>query len=350
MKPSKFTIQWLATGAALALALTNSHASYSSAGQGMQTVLSGTVDNGALYMSSTATWINATPSPGGLQPYTNTTVFPMPQADSVVLGRLIFTEWGAMPSYTNTMDVTVNGTSLLGGTPLSFGTTTDANASFSAMQPSVYGAGTVVWLVSLPVPAALLHLDGSPNTVQILETLPTSDGRISQVSLLSVYQNASLNNQFQYAIAEGSGDIYRTPATGQTDSRTVSFGGLALANPTAATLSALYTYGDSGQNDRLFFNGTQLGGDDIATWGSSGKTLAYGPDVVSEDVLSLLGSGSNDVRFSVSAADVPGTRESSLRPQIATLGITQTVPEPSAVALVVISLGGLSIARCRRQA
>jgi hypothetical protein len=330
---------------ALLVVAHTSFASYSQPGQGLQPVLSGTVNNGALYFGSQATWTNTTPSPGQFQPYTISTAFTMPVVDNIVNGRLVLTFWGGTANYTNMMDVTVNGTSLLGGTPLTFGTTNDANASFSATQPSVYGSGSGVWLVSIPVAAGLLNTDGTANTVQVLETAPTSDGRISQISLLSVYQQSALNNQFQFSIAEGSGDLYRTPGVGQTDAREISFGGLTLANPTAAALTALYTYGDAGQNDRLYFNDTQLGGDDIATWAPSGTGLGYGPDVVSFDVLSLVGTGTNDVRFSVSSADMPDTREFTLRPQIAVF--TVAIPEPSTCLLVII--GSLAIIRRRRQ-
>jgi len=266
MKPSKLTTQWLATGAALALALTNSHASYSSAGQGMQTVLSGTVDDGALYMSTAATWQNAPQSPaeapGG---YTIDPSFTMPSANDIVNGRLIMTIWGGTADYTANLNVQINGNSLVSG-GLNFGSTSDANPSFSGTQSSVYGSGYGVWLVSLPINPAYLNTNGSANSVQINVTTPNSfDGRISQVSLLSVYQNATLNNKFQYAIAEGSGDIFGTPSSPQVNNRTVSLGGVSLSNPTSATLHAVYTYGDTGQNDWLYFNGTQLGGNDIAT-------------------------------------------------------------------------------------
>jgi len=332
----------------LALAVQTSHASYNQPGQGLQTVLSGTVSDGALYFGSQATWLN-TANPAVGQPYNVNTSFTMPSADSIVNGRLILTLWGGTANYTANLAISINGNSLVTG-GLNFGSTSDANVSFSATQPSVYGSGSGVWLVGLPVNADYLHTDGTANFIAITVTdtgTGTFDGRLQQVSVLSVYQNAVLNNQFQYAIAEGSGDIYKTPGTGQTDNRTISFGGLTLANPTAATLAALYTYGDAGQNDRLYFNGTQLGGNDIATWAPSGTGLSYGPDYVTNNVLSLL-QANNSANFSV-GADVPGTRETSLRPEIAALEITQAIPEPSTIGLVALGLGALAFKRRCRQ-
>ena len=72
------------------------------------------------------------------------------------------------------------------------------------------------------------------------------------------------------------------------------FGAVNPTNATAATLTALYTYGHTGQNDELFFNGTQLGGDDIAQWDTS--VANYGPSVVSFNVLTNL-AATNTVRF-----------------------------------------------------
>lgn len=306
--------------AAFVLTAPRSVAMYSSGGQGIQTVLSGTVANASLYMGTQATWINsANPAVG--QPYNLTVGFAIPACDSIVNGRLVLSLWGGTANYTANLGVSVNGNALMPG-GLNLGSTNDANVSFSATQPSVYGSGFGVWLVGLPVNTSYLHSDGSSNTVTITVTTPDSfDGRIHQVSLLSVYQQGALTNQFQYAIAEGSGDIYASPTSVQVSSRVVPLGGLSFANPNAATLHALYTYGDSNQNDRIYFNGAQFGSDDIARWNPSPTGLNFGPDVVSFDVLSSLTNSGNQVTFSV-GPDVPGTRETSLRPQLAVLTVT----------------------------
>ena len=301
---------------ALVLAAHNSLAGYSSPGTNIQVILAGTVDNAALYMASNPTWTNDTPA----QPSSVQSTFTLPTVGNIVLGRLVITVWGGSAARTNVMDITFNGTSLVGGM-LSLGTTTDTNAMFSTTQPNVYGSGSGVWLVSLPVPSALVLTNGAANLVQINEVAPTFDGRIHHMTFISVYQNAGLTNQFQYAIAEGSGDIYASPTSGQTSNRTVALSNLGIGSPTAATLRAVYTYGDSNQNDRLYFNANQVGNDNIAVWNPSPTGLNFGPDFVTFDVLSSLNTSNNQAFFSV-GPDVPGTRETSLRPQLAVLTVT----------------------------
>ena len=349
MQRSKPITQSLAIIAALAIAAGNARAGYLYGGQGLQTVLSGTVSDGALYMSSQDPWSN-TANPAVGHPASYNLSYTMPTMSDIVNGRLILTLWGGTANYTANLAVTVNGNSLVTG-GLNFGSTSDANAIFSATQPSVYGSGSGVWLVGLPVDASYLHTDGTANSVGITVTdgTGTFDGRISQATLASVYQDDTLHNNFQYALAEGSGDIYKAPAAGQVSSTSVIFGNLALAHPTNATLEAVYTYGDKNQNDRLYFNGTQLGGNDLAQWGGSGNVQSYGPDVVTYDVLPDLQTN-NSADFSV-GSDVPGTRETSLRPQIIALGVSenvQAVPEPSTLMLFAMGIAGLGYARWRK--
>ncbi len=304
-----------------ALTTPRSVAMYSFGGQGMQTVLSGTVANASLFMGTQATWTNTAWNPAVGQPYNVPVSFVLPACDGIVNGRLILTLWGGTADYTANLSVSVNSNALvLGG--LNFGSTSDTNASFSATQPNVYGSGYGVWLIGLPVNANYLHTDGSSNTVAITVTTSNSfDGRVMQVSLLSVYLKNTLTNQFQYAIAEGSGDIYNAPASGEVDKRTVSFGDLSLAQVNSATQQVLYTYAPNGQNNRLYFNGIQLGGDDVANYDPTATGLDYGPSVVSFDVTPYVAS-SNLATFSVSSADVPPSVASRLRPQIAVLTIT----------------------------
>jgi hypothetical protein len=317
------------TALATGLLALSAQAGFSTPGQGVSNVFAGTVNNGALFWGTTPTWTNNTPA----LPCTTTTGFALPACDRVVKSRLLMTVWGGTANYTCQMNATVNGASLPGVNPLVFGTTGDANPVFTENAPCAYGAGSGLWLVALPVPPDMLHTDGSSNIVNVTVTTPDSfDGRLHHVTLVAVYQSSSLTNQFDYALAEGSGDIYGNPTVPQVNQRAVMFGA-DPTNATAATLTALYTYGDTGQNDRLLFTGTQLGGNDIAQWDKTGTGLNYGPSVVSFDVLANLAT-TNALRFAVAAADVPGTRETSLRPQLTVLTVTRPPAGPSlAIAL-----------------
>ena len=220
------------------------------AGLGMTNVLTGSVANGGLFWTNIPTWLNVPPS----LPYTNQVAFALPSCDRVVASRLVMTLWGGTPDYTCQMTVNINGTNLPAANPFVFGTTTDLNAIFSADAPCAYGSGYGVWLVALPVPGGMLHTNGSPNTVSVVETTPDSfDGRIQHVTLVAVYQSRALTNNFDYALAEGSGDIYGTPTPPEVDQRTAVFGAVNPTNATAATLTALYTYGRHGSKRRVVF-------------------------------------------------------------------------------------------------
>jgi hypothetical protein len=288
-----------------------------SPGDGISNVLSGSVANGALYFQSSTNWLNSgSPS----KPYVLTNYYTLPVCDSISVARIMTTVWGATANYSDQMTVTVNGTNLPLANPLTFGTTADANAEFSPTAASVYGVGSGLWLVTLPVPPEMLFKDGSSNSIVINQTTPDSfDGRIHHVTFLAVYQNSTLANTFDYAIAEGSGDVFKSPSGTQVSQRNVAFAAVNPTNATAATITALYTYGDTGQNDRLYFNGVQYGSDDVAQWD---KSIAnYGPSIVSFDVLASL-TNNNTLTFSV-GSDVPATQETSLRPQLAVLAVTR---------------------------
>jgi hypothetical protein len=304
-----------------------------SPGNGISNVLSGSVANGALYWETTTNWLASTPA----KPYALTNSFTLPACDSIRVARIVTTVWGGTANYTSQMTVSVNGANLALANPLTFGTTGDTNAEFSATAANAYGSGSGLWLVSLPVPAEMLYTDGTPNTVVMTQTTPDSfDGRIHHVTLLAVYQSAGLANRFDYAIAEGSGDIFKSPAGTQLSQRTVAFAGVSTNSATAAKLTALYTYGDTSQNDRLYFNGVQYGSDDVAQWD---KSIAnFGPSAVGFDVLSNL-AVSNTVTFSV-GADVPPTQETSLRPQLAALAVTRAALSAGTVGLTRVDVSG----------
>lgn len=322
---------------------TAARADYNKYGQGMQVVASGTLTNGGLDIQTVSPWLNAgAPISTMADTYTLNTTFTGPACDSIVASRLVLSIWGANASNTCRLDVSANGTSLgsvsFGGDGLN-GSTLDPNPAFSTSQTNVYGGGSGVWLVSIPITnLGVLNRNAANNDFALTLTplyqggsVPF-DGRFVQASLVSLYQKADLNNSFAYALAEGTGDIYRG-TTGAEKSRSASLGTADTANVAAATLRALYTYGDLNQNDRLYFNGVPLGGDDIAQYAGTSGHLNYGPDLVSFDVTSAL-AGTNSLEFSVDAADgIPGTLESSLRPSLAILTIAQ-VPEPASIAML----------------
>jgi hypothetical protein len=319
----------MALGIGLVAPVVHVQAGFAAEGHGIQPVLQGSVANGALFLESQATWLNAvTPD----KPYVIATTFTLPACDGVVVSRLVMTVWGGTPDYVCELGVQINGTEVPMAAPLTFGSTADANAVFSATEPSVYGSGSGVWLVGIPVSGDLLHQDGSANQVQFTVNTPDSfDGRINQVTLLAVYQDAILNHTFDYAIAEGSGDIYRNPTEVRVDARTVTLPMTTPEGAHAARLHALYTYADIGQNDLLRFNGAQLAGEDLAGWDKTGSGLDYGPNLVSFDVLDHV-AVDNEVTFSVSATDLPDTREFSLRPQLAVLELTRPASPPALTA------------------
>jgi hypothetical protein len=298
-----------------------------SPGHGISNVLSGSLANGVLYWQSTSNWLNTGNPITTYGTYAITNDYLLPVCDSISVARIGMTIWGGTANYVSEMTVSINGTNLPSTNPIIFGTTNDVNPVFSATSANAYGSGSGVWLVTLPLPPEMLLKDGTPNTVIISQTSTNGfDGRVQHVTLLAVCQQSSLANTFDYSIAEGSGDIYRTPAGTQVSQRTVAFDPVNPTDATAATLQVLYTYGDA-NNDRLYFNSTQFGSDNVADWSTA--VLNNGPSVVSFDVLANL-VASNSVTFSL-GADVPVTQETSLRPQLAALAVTRpaTVTPPS---------------------
>jgi hypothetical protein len=301
-----------------------------SPGHGISNVLSGSIANGALYWQSTTNWLNTANPITSFTTYAVTNDYFVPACDSISVARIVMTVWGGTANYISQMNVTINGTNLSAANPLVFGSTTDTNPVFSANSANTYGSGSGVWLVTLPVPPEMLLKDGTPNTIIVSQTSPNGfDGRVQHVTLLAVYQKSSLANTLDYSIAEGGGDIYKTPTGSQVSQRSVPFAPVNPAAATAGKLQVLYTYGDA-LNDRLYFNGTQLGSDNVADWSTA--VVNNGPSIVSFDVLGNL-VASNTVTFSL-GADVPATQETSLRPQLAALAVTR----PAAVPLPLLTI------------
>jgi hypothetical protein len=328
----------MALGLSLASLAPNAQAGYTQYGAGMQVITNRSLPNGALFLETRTTWLNAG---APAKPYTVGTGFTLPACDAVHAARLVLTVWGGTANYTCQLQVRVNGTNLPAANPLSFGGTSDANPSFSPTNANVYGGGSGVWLVSVPVPPDMLRRDGGSNSVEAVVNATDFDGRIQQFTLWAVYQKASLNNTFEFALAEGTGDLYTNTTSGRVAARTIPLGALTTTNATAARLHALYTYGDKGQNDRLYFNGSQLGGDDLANYDKTVGGFDFAPSTLDLDVLSFL-QASNTVKFTVSTNDgVPWPAESTLRPSLAVLEVTGPAapvsPTPSIALNVVIT-------------
>ena len=134
--------------------------------------------------------------------------FTTPAVSNVVTARLLVGIYGGSASNTCNLMATVNGGT---AASLTLGGTGDVNPEFTANQTNVYGsASSGDWLVSIPVTA---NLTASGGTDAVKITATTTSGLTATSSTLrlwEVYQNPSLNNQFQYAVGEGNGDIYNS--------------------------------------------------------------------------------------------------------------------------------------------
>ena len=252
-----------------------------------------------------------------------TTSFVLPACEDIVFSRLYFDVWGGAKDYTALLTVMVNGTTLPG---VALGGTGNTTPTFNTNTNCAYGAGAGWWQVGLTGVAELLHTNGTPNEIGLIVTDPGNnfDGRVVDASLVSVYQAPSLPTKLDFYLAEGDGSLRNAPGTyGTPAERSIGFTGINTNNVTSALYFQHYTYGSLGQKDWLFFNATQLGGNDVA-FGAMGT---YGPDMATNDVTSLLAPASA-VRISVN--DPAG--EATLVAQSGLLLITHVIPEPSSVA------------------
>ena len=156
--------------------------------------------------------------------------------------------------------ITVNGTTQT----LNFGTTSDANSTFDPDATCVYGSGSGAWQLCLSNVASLLYTDGTANSVSVTISDPDStgfDGRVCDVSLVSIYQDPSINQTLDYYLAEADGTLRKTPgSSGSPSERSLTISGIDTADVLAATYTAGYTHGTTGQLDQLFFNSTDLDG------------------------------------------------------------------------------------------
>ena len=286
---------WVMTAPAAALA------DYTFGGDGMQVVSSGTVANGAVSLQSVGLWTENANGASSANPGGCSTTLTVPACNDVVASRLVVALYGGSALSTAAVTVTVNSDS----TSLTIGGTGDTNLPFTS-GPNVYGSMTSgAWVISVPVTD--LNTNGTANTVNITATPTNStgnygfDGRVVYASLWDVYQQASLNNTFQYAVAEGSGDIY-TPGftSGTVAARTVDFGGFNTGSLQSAQLDTLYTYVHPGQDNLLFMNGGgTLGGNPAVSSESTYAPVQPSPFIVTSE----LSSSDNWIKFSVDPAD-----------------------------------------------
>jgi hypothetical protein len=294
------------------------HAGYNSVGYTPQVVASqtGVVNAAASFL------VNPLWNVSGLNDSV-TTSFVLPACQDIDFARLYFDVWGGTADYTAQLAVTVNGTTL---PSVALGGTGNAAPTFNAQTNCAYGSGYGWWQVGMSGVAGLLHTNGVPNEIGLIVTDPGNnfDGRVVDAALVSVYQAPSLLTKLDFYLAEGDGSLRNTPGSmGTPADRYINFTGIDTNHVTSALYLQHYTYGSLGQTDWLYFNGTQLGGDDVA-YGAMGT---YGPDMATNNVTSLL-SPANLVHISVN--DPSG--EATLKADAGLLVITHVIPEPSAVA------------------
>lgn len=294
------------------------HAGYVKYGTGILAIENRTIDNGALSIQTSNTWLATTPA---TLPYTCQVSFSLPPCDGIAAARLYMTVWGGTAAYTCNLDVSLNG-STNPIASIAMGTTNDANPTFNATTSCVYGTDSGIWLVTVPVPVGQLSTNGLSTLVSAVVSDPANkfDGRLIHITLVAVYRQANLFNRFSYALAEGSGNIYSN-TVGATNSLSVAIGPVETNDLLAAGLTALYSYGDYGQNDRLYVNGVQYGTDDVANHQKNNTAWSQVADLANFAVTNV--AASNVVRFTCNPAEIAGKCEASLRPHAVFLGLTR---------------------------
>lgn len=241
--------------------------------------------NAAVSFEANSLWIEAPPE----KPYNTQTGFTLPETEQILFSRLYLNVWGGTNSYTCEIELSINGTAL---DIVYIGGQNDENAVYEPNQVCVYGSGFGSWQVAYNDVEDMLHLDGSENVIEITISDDSGlfDGRIFDASLFAVYKDSEAQYAIDYYLAEADGYMRRTPGSpGSPNHRILNIDDIATENLLSATFTTLYTHGRDDQKDMLFFNNTQLGGDNIAI-GAGGL---YGPDVVSFDVTDLIESNSS---------------------------------------------------------
>ena len=305
-------------------------AGYGKYGLGMD-VQTGTVVNGALHVQCVNDlWSTDDGRNFDTNTYINT--FTGFACDDYAKAWLVTAVYGSSSPYTAKITATVNGNIIASPTVGNPGGVNDAN-------PNVYGSSVAgVWVLSLPINPSYLYTSGSANVVSVVVSDKSTDangqilfdGRSYYQTLVTISRSASLVNTLDYAFAAGGGDI--GTSTGYVTSRTLNLGAIGSQPISQADLYATYIYGDAGQKDKLLLNGVSLLGDDVAnkTYKNGTGASVYLADSVYAKVLSSnLFAVNNLLKFTVNPADFSsssGSKETSLRPELAVLGVTHPTP------------------------
>lgn len=314
--------QWnkmrMALGLIMALGtipLSSAMAGFILPGYDLRVVQSGrAIPNAAISFLTNPVWIDGAAE----KPYNFTTNFTLPDANEVVFARLYLNVWGGNNENTCRIDTAVNGAAL---DVIDIGGTGDSNPTYDANGTCVYGSGYGTWQVAYSGVAELLSLDGTANIVDVTISDPSGqfDGRTVDVTLVTVYRDPNVNHALDYYIAEADGYMRRSPGTpGSPSERILDVNSIDVNDVLGAIYTTHYTHGTKDQLDRIYFNGTQLDGDDTAA-GVMGK---YGPDVLSFDVTDLLLTDST-VLYTVDETVVGVPSEFSLRAKIGLLEISR---------------------------
>lgn len=320
------------------VAATPAMAGFSLGGYTPQVVQSGTgLNNGATFFQSVRLW---DVSGAGTQVNTSLT---LPSFQTIDFARLYLDVYGGTAAYTGHVAVTVNGHAL---SPINVGGgASDTNPTFDATKTCVYGSGVGQWQLAIAGVSGYLKTDGSANNIGVLVTSTSGnfDGRLVDASLVGVYQDSSVHQKLDYYLAEGDGYMRKPPASPTYGNapyqRQIAFNGLNTASVISATYTTLYTHGDAGQADRQYFNGNQLGSNDVAI-GAYGQ---YGPDLTTFNVASFLTTNSAVLYDANTVGSTAG--ETSILAKIELLDVTHPLPEPATLTLLM--LAGVAILRRR---
>lgn len=252
--------------------------------------------------------------------------------------------WGGSNYKNAQAEVTINGIART----IAFGNTgddtngiatTDTHPTYDGDTTCVYGSGYGIWQLCLSDVADLLHTDGTANTVNVSITDPNAtafDGRVCDISLVSIYQDPSIDQTLDFYLAEADGSLRKSPGTvGAPMTRSLTISGIDTTDVIAATYTAGYTHGSTGQNDQVYFNGEDL--DDAGTDVALGTSSDYGSSNNPFDI-SLFLMETSTIRYSVDESEIGATAETSVRANVGLLTVTHTatVPEPSTISLLIL--------------